>query len=457
MSFWRRSAGRIPMIRHFFARRLWPDSLLRQILVLMVSASLFMILVGAAALFLFKRSMDANPSLMNGHFVSVAVAKLNETPSEQRSSVLEDLMRDHPQLKLAFVGEDVLEPLLTGPGANISGPFVLGNTLLGMRIEHVVGPGARGPGTSPVVYFRLKDGALIEADSGLRRPPPSVIGLPFYLFFGFLALTFFGLMFWAARALVRPLSDLEASARAFGESSTLPLPISEKGPREVRVAVQAFNRMQLRINAFVEKRTRTLAAISHDLRTPLTRLRLRLDLLDDGSVRDKSLEDLAIMETRVESALTFLRDGASSEPLQRIDVHSMLQSLANQYADTGLAIQLRCVGKITIRARSAELERALSNLIDNAHQYASGVELEAARTGEGARIDVIDRGPGIPAGQRARLLEPFERGDAAREVRAGTGFGLGLASARAIVESVSGSLDLRDTPGGGLTVRLQFP
>lgn len=438
-------------------RRLWPNTLLYQILVLMAFASLFMILVGAAALHFVRLAFERNPTIMNGHLVSVAIARLNDTPVDRRQAVLDDIRRDAPQLDIELLPEDALKSLPAHDDAERSGPFQIGDTLFGMRIEHVTGPGEDWPGSRPIVYVKLRDGGLLAADWGFRHPPPSIIGLPFYLFFGFLALTFFGLMIWAAKGLVRPLSELAASAKAFGESSTNPVPIVEHGPREVRVAAQAFNRMQLRINDFLEKRTRMLAAVSHDLRTPLTRLRLRLDLLEEGDVRDRSLEDLNIMENQIDAALTFLRDGASSEPVHRIDVPSLLQSLANQYADLGFSIAVSCDGKFAIKARSGELQRALSNLIDNALHYACGVEIEACSDGECVTIDIIDHGPGIPQDERARLLEPFERGDHARQVREGTGFGLGLATGRTIVEAASGTLELCETAGGGLTVRLRFP
>jgi signal transduction histidine kinase len=356
-----------------------------------------------------------------------------------------------------FVTEEVLAGYGGASTGKRFGPFLTGETLQGMRIEHVVSPQAREGNQPPLIFVRLKDGALLAAEWGTRGPPPSAPGGPFLLFFGFAALSFCGLMIWAARGLSGPMADLAASASRFGEGSTKPVPVREYGPKEVRAAAQAFNRMQLRINEFLDKRTRMLAAISHDLRTPLTRLRLRLDLLEEGDIRDRSLRDLQLMEQHVDSALTFLRDGESSEPVQRIDVPSFLQSIADQYEDTGEPLRLSFSANLSVMVRSGELGRALCNLIDNANHYASGVEIHSYREGEQAVVDVIDHGPGIAEADRARLLEPFERGDAARQLRDGTGFGLGLATAKAIVEAASGTLELTETVGGGLTVRLRLP
>lgn len=438
-------------------KRFWPDTMLYQILVLLAVSGLFMVLVGAASFYFLKERLDQNPSVMNSHLVSVAVAKLNETPADKRREVLVALHDELPDLLLELVEEDALTVSGGGSDGKHFGPFVTGNTLLGMRIEHVVAPQKRGKNAPPLLFIRLRDGALVAAEWGMRGPPPPVPGEPFLLFFGFLALSFCGLMIWAARSLAGPLAALAASARSFGETSTSPVPIRESGPREVRAAATAFNRMQHRINDFLEKRTRMLAAVSHDLRTPLTRLRLRLDLLEPGDIRDRSLQDLELMDGQIDAALTFLRDGASAEPVQRIDLPSFLQSLCDQYADTGSEVKLRYDGRLSVMARKTELQRALSNLIDNAFFYASGVEILAYRDAGHIRVDVVDHGPGIAAADRERLLEPFERGDAARQIREGTGFGLGLPTAKSIVEAAGGRLELSDTPGGGLTVCLFLP
>jgi len=441
----------------FLLRFVWPDTMRHQILVLLATAALFIVVTGATGFLVGKRSYDRNSPVMSSHLVSVAVTKLNETPPSERATMLARLQPGLPDVGLDLVTEEALARDGGASDGKRFGPFVTGETLLGMRIEHVLGPRERGGDAPPLVYIRLKDGALLAVEWGTRAPPPPVLGPPFYLFIGFMLLSFGGLMIWAARSLAGPLADLAASARTFGEVSTTPVPVREGGAKEVREAAEAFNRMQHRINEFLEKRTRMLVAVSHDLRTPLTRLRLRLDLLEPGDIRDRSLQDLELMEGQIDAALTFLRDGASAEPLQRIDLPSFLQSLCDQYADTGNVVNLRYDGRLSLMARNTELQRALSNLIDNALYYASGAEILAYRDGDQIRIDVVDHGPGIAASDRARLLEPFERGDAARQIREGTGFGLGLPTAKSIVEAAGGRLELTDTPGGGLTVCLFLP
>ncbi|MBN9671627.1 ATP-binding protein [Roseibium aggregatum] len=438
-------------------RRIWPDRMLHQILVLIAVASVVMMLAGAVVSYYIRQAFDTTSPVMDSHIVSVAVAKLNETPADDRQAVLSELRREVPELTIEFVDEDRLTKAGGASEGEHFGPFITGKTLLGMRIEHVIGPDERRDRGAPVLFIRMQDGNLLSVEWGFGNIPPPIFRLTGYLFYGILALTVCGLLVWAANGLVGPLKDLSVSAKSFGTTSTEPMPIREHGPKEVRTAARAFNRMQLRINEFVEKRTRMLAAISHDLRTPLTRLRLRLDLLEDSDIRDRSLEDLNIMDRQIDTALTFLRDGASSEPVLRVNIPSLLQSLADQYSDTGRPIEIRYDGKASVMARSGELTRALSNLIDNALHYADGAEIRAARTGDLVRIDIVDHGPGIAEADRARVLEPFERGDSARQLRHGAGFGLGLATSKATVEEASGSLELLETPGGGLTVRLLLP
>ncbi len=436
---------------------LWPDSMLNQILVLLSAAGVFMVLIGAVTFLFVKQAYDNTSAVMNSHLVSVAIAKLNETPPIERAEVLQTLQQELPDVAISWADDAVLSDYGGASEGERFGPFITGDTLFGMRIEHVLGPHERGLEKPPLVFVRLKDGSLLAAEWGPRGPPPSVLGAPFYLFFGFLALTLCGLLIWAARSLVGPLADLAASVSRFGEASTSPVPISEGGPKEVRAAASAFNRMQLRINAFLETRTRMLTAVSHDLRTPLTRLRLRLDLLEDGEVRERSLQDLRQMELQIDSALTFLRDGESAEPMQRIDLPSFLQTLADQYADTGRGLRIRFDGSLSVMGRASELIRAFCNLIDNALQYGAELEILAWCTGDRVQIDFVDHGPGIAADDRERLLEPFERGDFARRIREGTGFGLGLPTAKSIVEVADGRLELLETPGGGLTVSLSLP
>lgn len=440
------------------ANKMWPASMLRQVFLLLMVAGLVMVLAGAAGGFLLRRSFDTSPSVMVSLLNSMVIAQLNSASAAERADILAQIGREAPDLEIAFIDDAALPPVRRFRPDGRKGPFQLGETLFGVELVYVEGRGERPEGAPPILYFRLADGQMVRATWARGGPPPPNGFWPqVILVAGFVGLTFAGLMVWAARGVVRPLGNLAEAAAGFGQKGVDPVPIPEVGPAEVQAASAAFNRMQHRINEFVDTRTRTLAAISHDLRTPLTRLRLRLELLEDGEIKQRSLADLEIMDQQLSQALAYLKGGASAEPAARIDLGSLLQSICDQYADTGWRVTLETEPGLTISARNNDLMRALCNLIDNANHYADGAKIALQRDGDAVVLRIADHGPGIKDADKERLLQPFERGDGARQLRAGTGFGLGLATAKAIVEANYGQMVLSDTPGGGLTVALRFP
>lgn len=436
-----------------------PQSMVFQLLLLLCAVGLIMILAGAAGGFLLRKSFDETPSVMVSLLNTLAIAKLNETAARDRPALITTIQAQYPEIRLSLVDGAVLQGLRPPNKGGRKGPFLLGDTLFGIELANVAGPSEARRGVPPELFFRLKDGALVKAVWNSAKPPPPPFGAnpQVLLTVAFVAVTFVGLMLWAARGVVRPLANLSSAVADYGQTDTKPVPLDVAGPEEVRSAAHAFNRMQERINDFVAKRTETLAAISHDIRTPLTRLRLRLELLDDGEIKDRSLADLSIMDQQITQALSYLKGGAASGPVSVIDLPSLLQSIADQYSDTGWTVKLETEAGVAIKANAADLTRALCNLIDNANHYAGGVELLLQRYGERARIDVTDHGPGMSLDDKKRLLSPFARGDKARQIREGQGFGLGLAISKSIIDACAGTIELLDTDGGGLTVRLHLP
>ncbi len=206
----------------------------------------------------------------------------------------------------------------------------------------------------------------------------------------------------------------------------------------------------------LDDRTQMLAAISHDLRTPITRLRLRAEFIEDDRAREMTLRDLDQMNGLVESALSFVRDGQGSasegEPLL-IDLASVVQTVCDGFIDIGAAVSLERSRHVLVRGRPDDLERALTNLVDNAVKYGGGARIlmGPARQSEppGVAVEVLDDGPGIPEAERHAMLQPFVRGDRARNLNAATGFGLGLSIVLAIVEGHGGRLTLENRQGGG--------
>jgi signal transduction histidine kinase len=261
---------------------------------------------------------------------------------------------------------------------------------------------------------------------------------------------------WAARAVTAPLRSFARAAESFSPEAQLN-PLPEQGPEEVRTATRALNAMRERIKGLVEDRTRMLAAVGHDLRTPITRLRLASEFVGDPQLRHQMLRDLDQMNTMVESILIFLREGRSSNNAISVDLRAALQTVCDEFADAGYDVALAASEHTAIRAQPDELRRALSNVIDNAVRYAGRVMVSLAPTPGGVVIMVEDEGPGIPNDRKAAMLQPFVRGEPARHMDGKTGFGLGLSIASAIISAHGGNLTLHDREPRGLAVRIMLP
>lgn len=253
------------------------------------------------------------------------------------------------------------------------------------------------------------------------------------------------------RTLVRPLSNLaEAADRTSGGRAS---PIAVEGPAEVRRVATAFTAMQDRLFRAMDDQTQALIAVSHDLRTPIQRLRLRAALLRDEEARAAMSADLAEMESFIDATLSYFRDG-EEEAARLIDVAALVVTLVDTAADLGDDIAYRGPDQLLATARPVGIKRVLTNLIDNARRHARRIELTLGAEGADYVIDVDDDGPGIAPERRAEALIPFRQLDAAR---ASGGAGIGLAAANKAAMAMGGSLLLRDGPLGGLGVRLKLP
>lgn len=363
-----------------------------------------------------------------------------------------------------------LPPRGRGPGAFGGGPIAdLAERLAGrVRIAVVDDrPPASSPSSAPPappprspdggidVAIGFHDGEwLILRD---RPPPPPPFLDPFLASIGFAVVSVLLLGLWAARNLVRPLRSLANAARDFDIESE-PHPLVEAGPEEVRIASRAFDAMRDRIRTLVRDRTGMLAAVGHDLRTPITRLRLRSEFLADEAVRAEFLRDLELMNDMVEGALTYLREGRHDEKLSLVDVAALVATVCDQFEDLGHAVTYEGPGHLALMVRSQSLGRAVTNLVDNACKYGRAIVVRlAARAEGGCRIEVEDDGPGIAEAEREAMSRPFVRGDAARSLNDAGGFGLGLAIVRAVVDGHRGTMTLGSGRLGGLLVTLEIP
>ncbi len=260
---------------------------------------------------------------------------------------------------------------------------------------------------------------------------------------------------WAMRRVTAPLALLADAADRLGRDVNAP-PIAEAGSVEMREAARGFNEMQTRVQGVIAARTRLLAALSHDLRTPLTLLRLRTESLAEGEERERMLGSIAELEAMIAATLQLARDEAASEPRKRTDLAALVGAMVDDMADTGRPVRLLAVESVVLDCRSMALRRAVGNLIDNAIRYAGAAEVSVQASPDAVTIVVEDRGPGIPQAERQGVFEPFHRLDPSRSRDTG-GVGLGLAIARAAARAHGGDILLADRPGGGLRVELRLP
>ncbi len=260
---------------------------------------------------------------------------------------------------------------------------------------------------------------------------------------------------WLVFRVTAPLSALAAAADRFGKTIRAE-PLPENGPAEVAQASRALNDMQRRLCRLIDNRTLMLAAISHDLRTPVTLLRLRAELMSDTAEQQKVLATLDEMESMIAAALDFTKGAFSEEPLRHVDVAALLQSLCDDLADSGAPIELTPQRQVLYLCRRVALKRALSNLIDNAVKYGGVARVRIDERPEAIVVTVEDDGPGVPPEHLEHIFAPFYRVDASRSKGTG-GIGLGLTIAQAIVEGHGGDIHVENGSVRGLVVRVSLP
>ncbi len=272
---------------------------------------------------------------------------------------------------------------------------------------------------------------------------------------GLILLSTFIVALIATRHLATPLERFAEGARRFGVDFRAP-PIPVVGPHEIRQAILAFNSMQAQLQHFVQDRTQMLAAISHDLRAPLTRMRLRGEFIDDAEQQSRLFRDVDEMQAMVNSALEFFRDEARLEHATAFDLAELLHTVVDDFKDAGTEVSFEGAPRFVYMGRPIGIKRALVNLIDNASKYGSepGVQLKAFM--DRVEIRVHDRGPGIAPQFHEQVFAPFFRIEGSRNKNTG-GVGLGLSAARATVLEHGGTLTLRNRRGGGLEVKVSLP
>jgi signal transduction histidine kinase len=416
----------------------------------LVIASIIAIHLILAATFLVNRPDQPDPTIDRGHAqFAAAVLLLGAAPAADRQRLFTDIARAFPKLDV--------ESLPPGPVPPAGDPEGLDLRSLHRRLDssYRIFPLAHEKDRHKI-GIALPDGAMISAKVLPDQRPRSLWGGPWVatLLFAIISVTLLGL--WAARALTAPLSSFAKAAESFSlNGAAAPLP--ERGPEEIRSVAKALNRMRERITTLIDDRTRMLAAISHDLRTPITRMRLRSEFIEDEGHRRRMTSDLDQMRSMLESVLSFLRNDRKLEAMTLTDIATTLQLVADQFADVGHKVTYDGPEHAMATVRPDDLSRSVTNLVENSVRFGAMATIRLKASPDIVTIEVEDDGPGISDARKDVMLEPFVRGDDARNMDETAGFGLGLSIARTIVLAHGGKFSLLDRQPHGLIVCIQLP
>jgi len=430
-------------------RRWLPRSMASR-LYLIIFAGLMLAQGLSFGLLYMERTQTATAVMFNTleHDVGTSVAVLDRLPATERSRWLGRLERDN-YFYILGLGEPG-DRLITQRSRDVLA-----------LIAKEVGPDYRVYGNtialSPEryqVHFTLHDGTPLT----LQITPymkPLAAWLPFV--FTVQVLLLLVCTWLAVRLATRPLTTLAEAADAMTPSANGPR-VPQDGPAEVARAAKAFNTMQDRIAKHVKERLHILAAISHDLQTPITRMRLRVEALDESPEQQRILDDLQELQHLVKEGVAYARSAhGDAETPVKMDMGAFLESLVFDYQDVGQPVTMAASIAATTTVRPQALRRVLVNLIDNAIKYGGSAEVEVQRAASGVlRVTVSDRGPGIPEGELEQVLQPFYRLESSRNRDTG-GAGLGLAIGAQLIASIGGHLTLANREGGGLQAMITLP
>ncbi|MBB3562433.1 signal transduction histidine kinase [Rhizobium sp. BK512] len=425
----------------------WPSTLRARLFLILLFGLAIAYGLSFTVLFV-ERSMSAK-AVMLGTLesdVATSIAVLDRLPADQRGDLLDRLSRGNYRFELG--------PGLPGVPDNSSKGKEIGG-----RIEEAIG------GTYPIrmesipgdisrlqAHLTLSDGSPLTIDITPRPAMPIAAWLPYVLAIQMALLV---LCTWfAVRQAIRPLGALAAAADELDPNKKGP-PLSERGPSEVAHAARAFNAMRERIAHYLEERVQILAAISHDLQTPITRMRLRADMADESPEKDKLVRDLGEIERLVQDGIAYARSAhGSGEKFSRIDLSSFIDSIAYDYQDMDKDVSVVGLVQGVASTKPHALRRILTNFIDNALKFAGAAEIGVERNGEEAIvITVMDSGPGIPEAMLEAAMQPFFRLEQSRNRETG-GTGLGLAIAQQLAAAIGGSVRLYNREGGGLAAEV---
>ncbi len=456
-------------------RHWWPATIAGRVAVILLLAFFAAMTIGGGAF--LKQRADTTARVfvdITARRIAAIVELMEETPRAQRRRLLRAV--NSPTLRVAIRRH----PPRAGEGGRPHGEAermvrrhlrILGPRSVDIMVLETWGPrpdrpppqGRPGPPPEPdILPSRRKlrisvpqtDGTYlvftVASDLASWRWG---VRMAFWIGLGGLIITL--LSIWAAHRLTRPLRQFADAADRLGVDVHSP-ELPETGSRELREAARAFNRMQERLRRLIDDRTLMLAAISHDLRTVLTRLKLRAEFIDDDDQQHKATRDLDEMQAMLDETLTFAREDAAQEPRTRLDLAALLQGICDDLADAGQDVRYDGPEHLTYAGRPLTLRRAFANLIGNAVKYGKLAEVGLGQTEERITVEIADRGPGIAPELWEKVFTPFYRVEGSRSRETG-GTGLGLAVARTAIRRHGGDITLTARDGGGLVARVTLP
>jgi signal transduction histidine kinase len=462
--------------------RLLPKSLFGQTLLVLVAGLIVSLLVGSWIYTLDReQTVRAVGGLAAAQRITNLTKLVQDTPREWRERIVAGLSDQNFRVSLSAqpptivpndddavvaqaIKEFLIDQLSLAPGQQPRVSASVPDSTVFAGSHPMMGPGPmmhgfRGFGgfggfRDLQVAVPLPDGQWLSFATALPESG-SAFSRQFLLSMGIMAIVILVVSVWAVRRVTAPLAAVSVAAERLGNDLNAP-PMPETGTIETRQAARAFNTMQARLRGLIENRTRMLAAISHDLRTPLTLLRLRAENVENRQERDKMLAAIAEMDSMVGVTLQFARDEATTEIRRPTDIAALVQSIVDDMADAGLPVKMESVEPIVYECRPDALKRAIRNLLDNAVKYGNAASAAIQTTPKTIDIIIDDEGPGIPEQELSRVFDPFYRLEESRSRETG-GVGLGLAIAQSIVQAQRGELVLSNRATGGLRAQISLP